>query len=197
MMGDEGCPASNLRRVTDRQDGEMDECGVIRWIRSLLEAGLFCALTFGTLMVSAARAEDAKKKAAPPAWAVQCSGAGDKLACKAYQTIAMRKTMQPVLTVSIQRNSDGKSAALLYSLPHGLFLPAGVKTNIDGAHESLIAVQTCDKRACYAGDKVSAEEIASLRKGKKITVSFKNLKEQDLSIDVPLNGFDAAYKNLR
>lgn len=145
-----------------------------------------------------AGAQDEKNETPPqPGWAVTCENAGSGLQCQALQTIAMRQTGQRLISVSVRRNPDETSAAMLLHLPHGLFLPAGLKVKIDDGKTRELPVQTCDARGCYAGMGASETEIAAMQKGMTLAVSFQNLEKKTITVNVPLAGFTAAYNKLQ
>jgi len=150
--------------------------------------------------VGGAAAQDAKNaKPTQPknSWAVQCGNAGKELACKAYQSIALRKTGQRLLMVSVTRPKGGKGPAMLIHLPHGLFLPAGVSLAIDKGKPKTLVVQTCDAKGCYAGAALDKGQAAAMQSGKALTIGFQNLKKKPLNIAMPLAGFAAAYAKLK
>ncbi len=149
-------------------------------------------LTFASAIVVAASltltlpAIAADKKATPkapakttaktqPGWAVRCNNPGNGLVCKAFQTLSLRKTGQRLVTVSVQRNQDGKSAAMLVHLPHGLFLPAGAQVKADKGKGTQLVVQTCNARGCYAGGKITAAGLDNWFDGKILTVAFQTI----------------------
>ncbi len=145
-------------------------------------------------------AQDAKKTQEPqatPSWAVQCVNAGGKLACKAYQTIALRKTGQRLLMVSVNRPTVGEGPAMLVHLPHRLFLPAGVTLKVDKGAVKTLVVQTCDAKGCYAGVALDKALITAMQSGKSLTVGFQNLEKKPLSIAMPLAGFATAFGKLK
>jgi invasion protein IalB len=162
---------------------------------------LAAALVFTAVLTSVAtaqKAKPAKKSAAsPPGWSVKCADRGKGLKCKAQQTIAVRKTRKRLLTVSVGRADKGKSGTALLHLPHGLYLPDGVKFGIDATKPQSLQVQTCDAGGCYAAAKLKVKDLAAMQSGKKLAISFKNLKKRQITVEMPLAGFGAAYKKLK
>ena len=101
-----------------------------------------------------------------------------------------------MLSVSVSKSREGKNAAMLLHLPHGLFNPAGVAMGIDGAKPETLVIQTCDAKGCYAGAPLTPDKLAAMRKGTKFNVTFQNLKKQKIVVPVPLTGFAEAFKKL-
>ena len=156
--------------------------------------------TCSLLAVHGTAAQDAKstEKSQPgPSWAVQCGNAGKEFACTAYQTIAVRKSGQRLLMVSVTRPEGGKGPAMLIHLPHGLFLPAGVSLKVGEGKPKALVVQTCDAKGCYAGAALDKDQVSAMHSGKDLTVGFQNLEKKPLSIAMPLAGFAAAYAKLK
>jgi len=148
-----------------------------------------------------------KKGKAPPAtrqqapqkdagWSVRCTNPGKGLTCKATQTIVLGKKRKLLLSISVSKPTQGKNAAMLLRLPHGLFNPAGVTMGVDGARAETLAIQTCDAKGCYAGAPITSKKLTAMGKGTKLNVTFQNLKKQKIVVPVPLTGFAEAYKKL-
>lgn len=86
---------------------------------------------------------------------------------------------------------------MLLHLPHGMFLPAGIRLKIDEIVERKEAVQTCDQRGCYVRFEMADRFLNGLIRGNKFVVIFKNLQKQDFTIPLSLKGFSAAYKKMQ
>lgn len=172
-----------------------------RVLRALVSIAIAAAMSaaFATAANTAeAKTSAATAKAKPRSgWRVQCNDAGSGIQCRMVQAITMRRTRQRLVTASIQRNKDGKGAAVLYQLPHGLFLPDGVQIAIDKGRPKALPIQTCDRRGCYAGTPLAASDLSNMRKGKAISIAFKNLSKKSIKINLPLLGFGPAYDKLK
>ena len=156
-------------------------------------------LAAAAALAGSQEAKDTVPPSAPPpapGWSVTCADGGKGLACKATQTVVLAKTRQLVLAVSVSKPAGGTGTAILLHLPHGLFIPAGVTMDIDDQQAEMLAIQTCDPKGCYAGAPVAPDKLAAMSKGAKINVTFRDLKNQKVTVPVPLNGFEAAYKKL-
>ncbi len=132
-------------------------------------------------------------------WLVNCqnTGEGGTLDCKMSQTIIMKKTSQRILTIVIRKGENEKNPSMMLSLPHGLFLPAGVNLSVDGKQIRKLPVQTCDKAGCYAGLPVSPELLEAMRKGNQISVSLQDLKKRKIKVSATLAGFTSAYNQMK
>jgi invasion protein IalB len=139
--------------------------------------------------------KQAAQKPAQP-WSVNCANTGQGLACKALQSIVLANTRQLLLSVSVSKSANDKTAAMLLHLPHGLFNPAGVTIAIDEEAPESLVIQTCDAKGCYAGNPLTPETLQLMTKGTKLNVVFQDLKKQKITVPVPLKGFEDAYKKL-
>ncbi len=144
--------------------------------------------------VSASENKDktTKNKASP--WSVNCSNDGKGLVCQLTQRIVLRKTKQLLIAVTIKKTGAEKS--MLVHLPHGLYLPAGIKFQVDEKKHSSHPIQTCDLKGCYAGLPLEEAKIKLLKNGKKLNIVFQNLKKKNVKVPLALHGFDAAYQKL-
>ncbi|MGH1419726.1 MAG: invasion associated locus B family protein [Hyphomicrobiaceae bacterium] len=165
---------------------------------STLAFAASCALVIPTVGAQEKKPEKSQAKPkAQPGWSVECNNPGNGLVCKALQTLSLRRTGQRLVTVSVQRNKEGKSAAMLVHLPHGLFLPAGVTFKADKGKGKKLVVQTCDASGCYVGSKISASELDDWFDGKFLTIAFQNMQKKTISFKMPLKGFDVAFAKLK
>lgn len=131
-----------------------------------------------------------------PGWTVQCVNPGTGLECKALLTLAVAKTRQLLLSVSVSKPAEGKDGAMLIQLPHGLFNPAGVMLAVDDQKAETLQIQTCDAKGCYAGAPIPPEKLTTMAKGNKLNITVQDLKKQPITVPVPLKGFEEAYKKL-
>ncbi len=136
------------------------------------------------------------KKKSP--WAVQC-GEDPKTKrkfCRMQQSLRYRQTGQRLLAVVIQPQAVEPKIAILLSLPHGLFLPAGTAFKVDDGKETRMVIETCDVEGCYASGALTTEQVAAMKKGKKLLVAFQASNKKPINIPVNLEGFTAAFKKI-
>jgi len=131
-------------------------------------------------------------------WAVQC-GEDPKTKrkfCRMQQSLRYRQTGQRLLAVVIQPQTIEPKIAILFSLPHGLYLPAGTAFKIDDGKETRMVIETCDVEGCYASGGLTAEQVAAMKKGEKLLVAFQASNKKPINIPVNLAGFAAAFKKI-
>jgi invasion protein IalB len=141
---------------------------------------------------------------APPAqpeppvanWTVNCENTGNGLECKASHLMVTAQTRQLLLAVTVSKPTGGKDGAMLFRLPQGLFNPAGVTFAIDDQKAEKIDIQTCDASGCYAGAPLPPKRLSAMTSGTSLKIVFQDLKKQNITVAVPLKGFDDAFKKL-
>lgn len=136
--------------------------------------------------------------AASGSWALNCGGfaAGAEGACQVLQDVRLRKTKQLLLRFAVRGFPKKRTSTLFLQLPHGVYLPDGVRIEIDGKLAEKLEYQTCDARGCYAGKPLSPKTHRALEAGKTLKVVFRNLQKKDINIAMGLAGFAGAYKKM-
>ena len=79
----------------------------------------------------------------PAAWRVECTGDGKTLDCRAVPQIFHRESRQLLVSVAVRPAADGKSGAMLMTLPLGLNLTEPVLIKVDSGAPERQAIQTC------------------------------------------------------
>ena len=126
-------------------------------------------------------------------WTVNCAGEGSDKSCTMIQNLVTDQK-QRLLTILLQADQKG-DPTLLYVLPHGLFLPAGVQVQIDGGSQQKLVIQTADQNGSYAGLPVTPALLDTLRKGSELKVTFLSAQQKGITVPVTLSGFSKAYED--
>jgi invasion protein IalB len=137
--------------------------------------------------------------AAQPGWAARCTSASRDapLECAIEQTAVLSKTGQLIVLINIRVASDTHLPVATVQLPLGLNLPGGAKFQVDDGKVTDLQIQTCEARGCYAGAAIAPEELAALRSGKQLKLSFQNLAKETITIPMPLTDFATAYDKIK
>jgi invasion protein IalB len=93
-----------------------------------------------------------------------------------------------LLSISVRIPTNSKTGAMMLHLPHGMFLPDGVTLAIDTNAAQKQPIQTCEQKGCYAG--------LPIESGKTLSIVFKSLEKQDITVPISLSGFKEAYQKL-
>jgi invasion protein IalB len=134
-----------------------------------------------------------------PGWAARCTSASREapLECVIEQTAVLSKTGQLIVLVNIRVPSDTHTPVILIQLPLGLNLPAGAKLQVDDGKSIDLQIQTCEARGCFTSAPIAPEQLAAMKSGKELKVSFQNLGKEIISIPMPLADFAAAYDKIK
>lgn len=134
-----------------------------------------------------------------PGWIARCFSPARQspLECTLEQQVIVQQTGQQISFVSIRVPGDTKQPVMMIQLPLGLYLPAGLTLQIDEAKGQVIAIQSCDQRACYVGLPVTAELLDSLKKGQRLNLGMQSMNREPVTIAHPLNDFASQYQKIQ
>lgn len=167
------------------------------------------ALAFVALAATAATAQEVPTistqsgtaAASPPTenWVSRCVATARQgpLECSIEQRLLMANSGQLVAAVTVRMPSDADSPVIMIQTPLGLYLPAGLTVNVDGASEQQLELQTCDASGCYAGSPLPEAMVTAMTRGQKLNLVFQNLNRQPITVSADLNGFTAALQRIR
>lgn len=93
------------------------------------------------------------------------------------------------------RDDPGQESRLLAvaAVPLGVLLPFGLTWQIDGAKPIRVPYMLCDPTSCATQLVINEQYVNSLKKGGTLKLTAKNRQNQDLTIEITLAGFTAAY----
>lgn len=138
-----------------------------------------------------------KQPAAPQIpWMVNCATTTGRVVCAASQRLTIKKTGQLLLGLTFQIPPKSKSATMMLQLPLGMFLPDGVAVRVDRQPAHKEPIQTCNSKGCYVGMAIDSKFLKSLKTGKSLSITFKNLQKKEITIPISLAGFKEAYQKL-
>ncbi len=111
--------------------------------------------------------------------------------------MSLVSTGQVVMAVVVRIAPENRAPALQLQLPHGTYLPGGVKLRTDTGFGLDLAFQMCDQRGCYTGNPVTPELLAALKAGKRLDATVQNMAREQQLLTMPLDGFAAAYDRVQ
>ena len=93
------------------------------------------------------------------------------------------------------RDDPGQESRLLAvaAVPLGVLLPFGLTWQIDGGKPIRVPFMLCDPQSCATQLVINEQYVNSLKKGNTLKLTAKNRQNQDLTIEITLAGFTAAY----
>jgi invasion protein IalB len=150
------------------------------------------ALTILIAAAQSARAEQAPE-GAPAAWRVECVGDGKTLDCRAVQQVFHRETRQLVVSALVRPAPDGKSAAMIITLPLGLNLTEPVSVKVDNGTAERQSIQTCTNVGCFVAMTLTDKLIAAMRAGSDLKITVQDANKKPIEMSLPLLGFGIAF----
>lgn len=172
---------------------------------AMLAAGLVGLATLAA-GVSGANAQDAKPaagqaQAASPAqgqpipaeWFKVCSTQGENEICNTQYTM-IADTRQLITAVNLI-NVKGKvnQKVIQAVVPTGRVIPAGVQMKVDDEKPATLNYSVCFADRCIAEAELTDALVASMKRGKQMTVTSINFQRQANPIPISLTGFTQAY----
>jgi invasion protein IalB len=126
--------------------------------------------------------------------------------CSVEETLVLVNTGQAVASVVVRTQSDDtnkpsllveEKSFMMIHVPVGLYLPAGVKFQIDDAEPQPIALQTCDPQGCHAEMEIGSTLLAALKVGKRLSIIWQNSAKNNIVLPLPLNNFAEAFQKIQ
>ncbi len=133
------------------------------------------------------------------AWATNCSSTarGQPQDCVMEQRAIASETGQALAQVTIRVPQDTKKPVTMVQIPLGMFLPAGLSVDVDGAISQTYPFQTCNANGCFAGFPIPDAMIKAMFNGNKLNVTFQNLNKKPVVLPMSLAGFTDAYNRIK
>jgi len=147
-------------------------------------AAVVMALTILIAATQSARAEQAPE-GAPAAWRVECVGDGKTLDCRAVRQLVVSALVRPA--------PDGKSAAMIITLPLGLNLTEPVSVKVDTGTAERQSIQTCTNVGCFVAMTLTDKLIAAMRAGSDLKITVQDANKKPIEMSLPLLGFGIAF----
>src|SRR5437660_3654012 len=150
-------------------------------------------LGLAAILVALGMAPAAWAQEGVAAWRVECTGDGKTLDCRAVQQVFHRESRQLLLSVAVRPAADGKSGALVMTLPLGLNLTEPVLLKVDNGTPEKQSIQTCTNVGCFVAMTLTDKLIAALRAGSDLKVTVQDASKKPIEMGLPLLGFGLAF----
>jgi invasion protein IalB len=136
-------------------------------------------------------------KATHGAWEIHCIEGTETCA---MQQVGETSNGQRALLVTVQRlagvTAEGKPvpAALTVNVPVGVLIPYGVRVRVDQGEVAPVPLLRCLPESCAARAPLAEDAVDQFKRGSNATFGF--FLQQEVLVEVSLNGFTAAYNEL-
>jgi len=131
-------------------------------------------------------------------WIYQCGGEGlNDDQCYIMQNIFIQESDLRLLSVAVGYLGPDDSPWLFFTLPLGVYLPAGMVFNIDGGDENKLPIRICLPDGCKSSIGLDEKLLNALKKGNKAKVAFLDGNSQkQITVEVSLAGFSRGFAAL-
>ena len=146
-------------------------------MKTLLIAALCCAATTAL--------------AQSPLWLVSCNNQNDpeRLMCEVAQSIVVSEGNQRVATAAFVKSAGEEELTAVFTLPVGLYLPAGLKLAVDETALGDMTFQSCDAQGCYATGTADDTWMQALSDGSELKITIESQDRQPIDFTFPLADF--------
>ena len=147
--------------------------------------------TAAVLMIVASGSWAQDSAATQPPWLIGCSNQINsfELVCEMSQSIVLAEGNQRLATAGFVKTAEADVITGSFTLPVGLFLPAGLSVSVDSATLGSIGFESCDAQGCYANTDVSEDWVSAMKAGSTLTLDIQRLDQEVLSLGFDLAGF--------
>ncbi|HDZ71813.1 MAG TPA: invasion associated locus B family protein [Aurantimonas coralicida] len=129
----------------------------------------------------------------PAEWFKVCSTQGENEICNTQYTM-IADTRQLITAVNLI-NVKGKvnQKVIQAVVPTGRVIPAGVQMKVDDEKPQTLNYSVCFADRCIAEAELTDALVASMKRGKQMTVTSINFQRQANPIPISLSGFTQAF----
>ena len=138
----------------------------------------------------------APRKEGPKIWRVNCGDSEAGLYCRAVQTLFVKKTGQPFLSVVVRVPPDTKKPIMVIQAPLGSYLPAGVSLQFGQDVAKAVPFRSCNQSSCVAAYVTDAEAGAMLNRA-NLTITIHNWQRTPIKLMVQGADFPEAYARMK
>lgn len=131
-------------------------------------------------------------------WTVRCAEQEQGGRCVMSQLLKNRENDEPILLMEVGYLGEGDQPMAQFTVPHGVFLPAGVQLRVDDAEEAgRVPYTVCDKIGCKAIAKLDDKVLAAMKAGNRLVTTLTSPSGDTATMSVSLAGFTAAINALK
>lgn len=126
-----------------------------------------------------------------PLWLVSCNNQNDpaRLMCEVAQSIVTSEGEQRLATAAFVKPAGDAELTAVFTLPVGLYLPAGLKLSVDGTELDALTFQSCDGQGCYATGTAGENWPQIMSEGTELNITIQSQDRQTIDFRFPLDGF--------
>lgn len=144
------------------------------------------------------QAQSAAGQPSGPSWRVRCNDSEEMRdkprfeRCEVFTRVSMRETGQRLLEFAMNFTDNGNPGRGIIILPLGVLLTEEGRIQIDEDKSYQFRVRYCDSGGCYAYLSLNETLVSQLRGAESFTIHFKTAQNQNVQMQMPLDGLGAA-----
>jgi invasion protein IalB len=93
----------------------------------------------------------------------------------------------------VRPSADGKSGAMVMTLPLGLNLTEPVSVKVDNGTPERQPIQTCTNVGCFVAMTLTDKLVAAMRTGSELKITVQDANKKPIDMSLPLLGFGIAF----
>ncbi len=131
-------------------------------------------------------------------WQKHCGGVevfNDK--CFISQGLRLRDSGRKLFEIAAGYPLEGDFPMLLLTGPLGMYLPDGIRIQVDDTEGYRAVVAFCDVDGCHAYYRMTERLYRMFRQGRWLRVALNDGTRREIRFEVSLNGFTAGIESLR
>ena len=169
------------------------------------DAAVACLACFAVAGTAYGQASEQAQRQAPKQVLKETHGDWEIHCLEGTETCAMQQVGDTAdgrraLLVTVQRlagvTAEGRPipAALTVNTPVGVLIPYGVRVRVDDGNMASVPLLRCLPDSCTARAPLADEGVAEFKKGQVANFAF--FLQEEVLVEISLNGFTAAYEAL-
>lgn len=155
-----------------------------------LVAGLFAA-------PPTAVAQDSSASDADKFWHTRCVGPdrnSNSLVCTATQSILVSNTGKLLFRITVTVPANRQGTIMELQGPLNVYLPDGYSLSVDDSDLVKSGISNCNQAGCFSTLRLNADQVAQLKKGASLKISFSAQPQNTQFVETPLAGFTRAMQ---
>jgi invasion protein IalB len=130
-------------------------------------------------------------------WVKRCADSGDfKDRCYVSQQLTLKESGTPLFNIAIGYPLDQQFPLVLVTTPLGIYLPAGLRIQVDEQNAARIVFAYCNNDGCHGYHRMTAVQVKEFKEGRWLNVEFLDGTRRAHQFDVSLLGFTASLESL-
>ncbi len=133
-------------------------------------------------------------------WVIRCGKANETSLvepCVMSQGIVLKDSEKRIMQIVVGILKKDQKAVMVFTVPLGVRLQAGLSLRIDKTEEIKIPYQQCIQGGCRSRLIIDRKVEAALKAGLQGTATFINGAGRKIALKISLKGFTAALNSLR